>query len=104
ERVFPADAPGALTGGNGVLFTFKNAPHPHATRLFVNWFASREGQEVWAKTIREPPLRTDVDLSTVPSYIIPAADMDYKTHHYNKDFANETRKAATDAILALLGR
>jgi ABC-type Fe3+ transport system substrate-binding protein len=104
ERVFPADAPGALTGGNGVLFTFKNAPHPHAAQLFVNWFASREGQEVWAKTIREPTLRADVDLSPVPSYIVPAAGVDYKIDHYNYEFYNETRKEATDAIIALLGR
>ncbi len=104
ERVFPADAPGALTGGNGVLFAFKNAPHPHAAQLFVNWFASREGQEVWAKTIREPTLRADVDLSPVPSYIVPAAGVDYKIDHYNYEFYNETRKEATDAIIALLGR
>ncbi|HEY7065109.1 MAG TPA: extracellular solute-binding protein [Chloroflexota bacterium] len=104
ERVFPADAPGALTGGNGVLFAFKNAPHPHATQLFINWFASREGQDVWAKTIREPTLRTDVDLSPVPSYIVPRDGVDYKIDHYNYEFYNETRKDATDAILALLGR
>jgi iron(III) transport system substrate-binding protein len=104
ERVFPTDAPGALTGGNGVLFAFKNAPNPHAAQLFVNWFASQEGQDVWAKTIREPTLRADVDLSPVPAYIVPTAGVDYKIDHYSYEFYNETRKDASDAIIALLGR
>ena len=69
----------------------------------MNWFASREGQDVWAKTIREPTLRADVDLSPVPSYIVPAAGVDYKVDHYNYQFYNETRKDAADAILALSG-
>jgi ABC-type Fe3+ transport system substrate-binding protein len=104
ERVFPSDAPGALTGGNGVIIAFKNAPHPRAAQLFVNWFASREGQEVWARTIREPTLRNDVDLSPVPQYIVPAAGVEYRIDHYDYAFYSQTRAEASDAILALLGR
>jgi ABC-type Fe3+ transport system substrate-binding protein len=28
----------------------KNPPHPDVVKLFVNWFLSKEGQEVWVKT------------------------------------------------------
>lgn len=30
--------------GSGTMSLVKNAPHPNATKLFVNWFLSREGQ------------------------------------------------------------
>ena len=70
----------------------------------MNWFASREGQEVWARTIREPTLRTDVDLSPVPHYIVPAEGVEYRIDHYDYAFYSQTRAEASDAILALLGR
>ena len=28
---------------------FKNAPHPEAVRVFLNWFLSREGQEIYVR-------------------------------------------------------
>ena len=31
------------------LSAFKNPPHPEAARVFVNWFLSREGQEVFVR-------------------------------------------------------
>jgi len=30
--------------GSGSLALMKNAPHPNAARVFINWFLSREGQ------------------------------------------------------------
>lgn len=38
----------------------KNAPHPNAAKLFVNWFLSREGQMVFAKYGGYPSDRLDV--------------------------------------------
>src|SRR5262249_33876892 len=31
------------------ISAFKNAPHPNATKVFVNWFLSREGQFAWTE-------------------------------------------------------
>ena len=36
--------------GSGTISLIKNAPHPNATKLFVNWFLSREGQIVLQNT------------------------------------------------------
>ena len=44
------DMPGSLSGGDQVgLFT--NAPHPNAARIFVNWIASKEGTEIFARAL-----------------------------------------------------
>ena len=49
-----------------VAFIPRNAAHPHAARLFLDFLLSREGQRAVAKAgIR--PVRTDTGLSTPPS-------------------------------------
>ena len=71
---------------------------------FVNWFASREGQDVWAKTVREPTLRKDVDLSPVPSYIVSREGVEYPIDEYEYDWFTHRQVEANDVMLALLGR
>jgi ABC-type Fe3+ transport system substrate-binding protein len=39
----------------------KDAPHPNAARLYVNWITSKEGQEFLVKNGGRIPVRTDVD-------------------------------------------
>ncbi len=50
-----------VSGGSGHLVVLKNAAHPNATRVFVNWFLSREGQEVYTRAMRQATRRLDVD-------------------------------------------
>jgi len=43
---------GALGGGNSSVISFlKNAPHPEAAKIFINWFLSREGQDTWQRAM-----------------------------------------------------
>ena len=51
-----------MSGGSGHLVVLKNAPHPNATRVFVNWFLSREGQEVYTRAMHQATRRLDVDV------------------------------------------
>jgi ABC-type Fe3+ transport system substrate-binding protein len=62
-----------VTTGYGGLMTLKNAPHPNATRLFVNWFLSKEGQEVYTAGMGEPTRRLDVDTTWLKKTGISAA-------------------------------
>jgi len=39
----------------------KNAPHPNAAKLYVNWITSKEGQEFIVKNGGRIPVRLDVD-------------------------------------------
>lgn len=51
---------GFLTTGRGSIAVFKKAAHPNATRIFVNWLLSREGQTIYSKGIDQQSARLDV--------------------------------------------
>jgi iron(III) transport system substrate-binding protein len=66
------DLPGTIAVGNGLVGMFKNAPHPNAAKLFINWLASKEGLEVYARAVKWSPTRNDIDeKSFVPADSIP---------------------------------
>ncbi len=50
-----------VSGGNGIVGIIKGAPHPSAARVFFNWILSREGQELYGKTVQQPTRRLDVE-------------------------------------------
>ena len=47
--------------GNGGPVIVKNRPHPNATKIFVNWLLSKEGQEIYGKATGHATRRLDVD-------------------------------------------
>lgn len=49
-----------LGGGPGLISHFNNAPHPNATKVFINWFLSKEGQTVYSMTALAESARLDV--------------------------------------------
>ncbi len=49
------------TSGYGNLVIFKNAPHPNATKVFVNWLLGRDGQEIYGRAMGVASRRLDVD-------------------------------------------
>ncbi|MDO8636980.1 MAG: extracellular solute-binding protein [Dehalococcoidia bacterium] len=42
------------------IAAFKGAPHPNASKVFINWFLSAEGQDVYSKVASVAPIRKDV--------------------------------------------
>lgn len=56
------DLPDAdFVSGTGLL-AFNNTPHPAATRLFLNWVLTREGQTLMAQSLLTNSARTDVEI------------------------------------------
>ncbi len=53
------EAPRISVGG-GSIWTMKNAPHPNARTIFINWWLSREGQIVMQKADGDDSLRVDI--------------------------------------------
>ena len=49
------------SNGFGVLGVIKSPPHANATKVFVNWFLSKEGQEWYSKILENGTRRLDVD-------------------------------------------
>ncbi|HZR99950.1 MAG TPA: extracellular solute-binding protein [Chloroflexota bacterium] len=103
QRVFPADGPGALTGGFGTVHKIKNGPNPNAAAVFMNWFASKDAQEMWEREMMETSLRTDVP-HQVPDYVIPKPGVSYTIDDYNPDYFFSKRAPAIAKITDLLGR
>jgi ABC-type Fe3+ transport system substrate-binding protein len=65
------------SGGSGLLGIISNAPHPNAATLFVNWIASKEGSEVYARARGAVPTRNDIDESFLPPEVIPREGAKY---------------------------
>lgn len=49
------------SSGSGTVVALKNAPHPNAAKVFVNWLLSREGQEIFSRAMGQPTRRLDID-------------------------------------------
>jgi len=98
-----------VSGGSGHLVVLKNAPHPNATRLFVNWFLSREGQEVYTRAMHQATRRIDVDVKWLREVGVTAAkdaltvDQYYKRENQSEDKINRLREPAAALARKLLG-
>jgi iron(III) transport system substrate-binding protein len=98
-----------VSGGSGHLVVLKNAPHPNAMRLFVNWFLSREGQEVYTRAMRQATRRMDVDVKWLREVGVTAAkdaltiDQYYNRENQSEDKINRLREPAAALARKLLG-
>jgi len=97
--VGPADAPGYLTGGFSVLKQAKGVPHPNAAQVFINWYMSRPGQEVYESVMLETSRRTDVNTG-VPEYLVPRPGMKYYEAYNEEVYFSRTAvvKLVTEAL------
>ena len=93
-----------VSGGSGHLVVLKNAPHANAMKVFVNWFLSREGQEVYTRAMHQATRRLDVDVKWLREVGVTAAkdaltvEQYYKRENQSEDKINRLREPA--AVLA----
>ena len=98
-----------VAGGSGHVVVLKNAPHPNAARLFLNWFMSREGQDVYTKAMHQPTRRLDVDTKWLREFgVLPAKDhltieQYYKRQNQSEEKINRWREPAAALARKLLG-
>ena len=57
-----------ISAGSGNIMLFRNAPHPNAARVAINWLLSREGQVVYQKVRGSDSRRIDIPKDNVLSY------------------------------------
>jgi ABC-type Fe3+ transport system substrate-binding protein len=98
--VLPDDAPGYLTGGYSVLKQAKGVPHPNAATVFINWYMSRPGQEVYESVMLETSCRADLGTG-LPDYLIPRPGVDYYEAFNEHEYF--TRNAVVKLITEALG-
>lgn len=98
-----------VAGGSGHVIVLKNAPHPNAARLFLNWFMGREGQEVYTKAMHQPTRRLDVDTKWLREFgVLPAkdhltVDQYYKRQNQSEEKIIRWREPAAALARKLLG-
>lgn len=61
----------AVSSGTHQLSLLKQAPHPNAAKVYINWLLSKEGQTAQVKHALSPSLRTDVPEEIVKEVIEP---------------------------------
>jgi iron(III) transport system substrate-binding protein len=79
-------------GGNESVGWYNNAPHPHAAKVFVNWYLSKDFQQTYANAVKDNSRRVD----TKPQDPNPAHMMKHGVTYHS--WANEE---ATVQIKAL---
>jgi ABC-type Fe3+ transport system substrate-binding protein len=99
QPIKPAPEPkeGSYTSsGSGALSVVKNSTHPNATKVFVNWLLSKDGQEVYGKAMGQATRRLDVDTKWLVEFGTRAA----------KDFLsieeNQKRENSSEEVLTQL--
>jgi ABC-type glycerol-3-phosphate transport system substrate-binding protein len=93
----PEFAAFANTGGANTVI-FNNRPHPNATRVFLNWFASKDISQRLAKAMGQDSSRVDVPPQVDPGEArIPGLAYDEPT----RERAGEEVKAAHEYIRQL---
>lgn len=54
------------SAGDSSMVLFKNRPHPNTARVFINWYLSREGQQVLADNYLQAGTRQDISTAKIP--------------------------------------
>jgi iron(III) transport system substrate-binding protein len=98
------DLPPASTAGFGMVALVNKAPHPNAAKVFVNWIASKEGQETYARALGVTPTRSDIDAASfLPPQMIPKPGVKYfDTHEW--EFTKTTTEKVRLWLKGALGR
>jgi ABC-type Fe3+ transport system substrate-binding protein len=98
-----------VSGGYGHLTIFKNPPHPNATKVFVNWLLSRDGQEMFGRGMGVGSRRLEIDTKWLKDYGVIAAkdfltpDQFYKYENQSEEKINKIREPAAALARKLLG-
>jgi len=66
-QIFSEKEGDTIASGSGHIIAFKNAPHPNATKVYLNWFLSRDGQLIWQKLTGRNSFRTDIPKDMIPN-------------------------------------
>ena len=73
-----------VSGGSGMLTVIKSTAHPNATKIFVNWLLSKEGQELFSKSMGQATRRLDVDTRALREFGVIAAKDTITVDQYYK--------------------
>ena len=97
------DGHGALLGGSSVVAEPKLAPHPNAAAVFLNWYASQPGQQVFSEVWETPSNRVDVTADVIPDFVKPKPGVAYIDQYTEDWYLNRFVASYSDAIVEAMG-
>jgi iron(III) transport system substrate-binding protein len=97
------DGHGVLLGGSSVVAEPKAAPHPNAAAIFLNWYASQPGQQVFSEVWETPSNRVDVDVAAVPDFVKPKPGVAYIDQYTEDWYLNRFVASYSKAIVEAMG-
>ena len=74
-----------LTPGFGSAMLINQAPHPNASKVFLNWLLRKDGQTAFSKGMGYVSRRVDVATDHIPSYWVPKPGVKYWPGYYEED-------------------
>jgi iron(III) transport system substrate-binding protein len=83
------------SSGSGALSVVRNSAHPNATKVFVNWLLSKEGQEVYGKAMGQATRRLDVDTKWLTEFGTRASK-DFLSVEENQRRENSSEEVLTE--------
>lgn len=66
-----------LTSGSGSIAVFSQMAHPNASKVFVNWLLSKEGQIIFSQAYGVPSARIDVPTDNFDPISVPKPGIQY---------------------------
>lgn len=84
-----------LSCGVGVVSLFNNAPHPNASRVFLNWLLSKDGQLLFSQAILQQSARLDIPTAGLPPDLVRQPGVKY---FVTFDEAGLARRTVTDKM------
>jgi ABC-type Fe3+ transport system substrate-binding protein len=86
------------SNGFGTVAVLKNAPHPNAAKVYINWLLGKEGQDLYSRALTQGTRRLDVDTKWLAKFNTPAAkdvttpEEFEKVRFYGEDIITEWRE------------
>lgn len=101
KQLYSVKEGGYLAAGFGSVIAMDKAPHQNATRVYLNWLLSREGQTVFSRVMDYVSRRTDVPTDHVNPESVPVPGVEYIETYSEK--AIELRIAIASFIREAFG-
>jgi ABC-type Fe3+ transport system substrate-binding protein len=90
-------------GGVCCVGLINKAPHPNATKVFLNWLLSKEGQALWQRYSKTNSLRVDIPKDDVHEAFVPKDGVKYfraTAHQYQDPELGKALQRLVDEALA----
>lgn len=90
-----------LTAGVAAVGVVNQPPHPNATKVYLDYLLSREGQTTVSQGIGYVSRRLDVPSDHLPAYVIPKPGVAYQENHKEPYFV--IREEVSEFIRSIIG-